>query len=843
MEPVAFGDYRAIARLGRGGMADVFLAVRNGIAGFTRLVVIKRLRDDLAQLPEGRRYRALLLDEARIAARLRHPNIVQALEVRNDAHMPYLALEYLDGQPLASVMTKARRARTPMPRPIALAVVSDLLSALSYAHTVADYDGTPLHVVHRDVSPQNVFLTYDGEVKLVDFGVAKFARAEGTEVGVIKGKLGYMAPEQARGAAIDGRADVFAVGVVLWELMAGRRLVRKGSQAETLQRLLFEPMPSLDGIVPDIDPRIAAICARALEREVSARYPDAAAMRSDIEHVLEGVRPRREEIAAFIAPMFELERHHVAERIRAAITGDSLISLEAVSLESGPVESLPPTHDPATTVLLSSRRSNETSGPLFGGFTPLPILPRRSRAVPYLVVALAATIVAIGVVGFQRLQASAGQRELAATSLAPAAPPPPGPPLPDLRLCGSNTVGAALAPALVERYLRTKRGATTVVRQDGGDSETHRLIAQLERGRFVVEISAHGTGTAFERLAANTCDLGMASRSMSAKEVAGPLGDLRAPATEHVIALDGIAVIVHPNNPLRTIERERLRDIFTGAITDWSQIGGTPRPIHVFARDSKSGTFDTFKATVLGATPVSDQAKRITDSNELADAVAADPDAIGFIGLPYIRSAKAVAVADTGALPMLPTSFTITTEGYLLSRRLFFYQRATDVPPVVADVVAFALSADGQTTVRDSGFVDLEVAIGANADCGKRCPDRYAKAVSNARRLSLDFRFRSGRDAMDSRATRDLDRLVHFLAAHPDSEILLLGFSDSAGDPSFNVQLSRQRAQAIAAELAIRGVRPASVEGFGAAMPVVSNTSESDRERNRRVEVWLRPRR
>lgn len=524
MEPVALGDYRVIARLGRGGMADVFLAVRNDIAGFTRLVVIKRLRDDLAELPEGRRYRALLLDEARIAARLRHPNIVQALEVRDDTHTPYLALEYLDGQPLASVMTKARRARTPMPTPIALAIVSDLLSALSYAHGATDYDGTPLLVVHRDVSPQNIFLTYDGEVKLVDFGVAKFARAEETEAGLIKGKLGYMAPEQARGAAIDGRADVFAVGVVLWELMVGRRLVRKGSQAETLQRLLFEPMPSLDGIVPDIDPRIAAICARALEREVSARYPDAAAMRSDIESVLEGARPHREEIAGFIAPMFGLERQHVAERIRAAITGDSLIMLE-----QAPLETTGSLNEPATTVLLSTRRSHGTSGVV----DAVRAAPRRSRAIPFLLAALAATLVAIGIVGYQRTHAS----------------------------------------------------------------------------------------------------------------------------------------------------------------------------------------------------------------------------------------------------------------------------------------------------------------------CGKKCPDRYAKAVTNARRLSLDFRFRSGRDAMDSRGTRDLDRLIHFLATRPDTEILLLGFSDSAGDPSYNTQLSRQRAQAIASELALRGVRPAAVEGFGAALPIASNSSEADRERNRRVEVWLRPRR
>jgi phosphate transport system substrate-binding protein len=307
-----------------------------------------------------------------------------------------------------------------------------------------------------------------------------------------------------------------------------------------------------------------------------------------------------------------------------------------------------------------------------------------------------------------------------------------------------------------------------------------------------------------------------------------------------VLALDGIAVIVHSNNPLRRLDRGTLRGVFTGEITDWAQLGGTAGPIHVLARDHHSGTFDTFKALVLGKQELRAGTPRFEDSTALADAVASDPNAIGFIGLPYVRAAKALAISDRGAQPMLPTAFTITTEGYLLARRLYLYTPTQPRSPLVTDLVSFALSPQGQQVVRDAGFIGLEVSAGETVACDARCPKRYAALVMGAQRLSVDFRFRYGSDDPDSRATRDLDRLVHYLTLHPGSKVVLLGFSDSSGNPQRNVRLSQLRAAAIARELATRGVRAAAVDGFGAAMPIAPSATEADRERNRRVEVWVR---
>ena len=201
MEPLSrnVGPYRLVASLGRGGQAEVYLAIRRGPAGFSKLVVIKSIRQEMEDDP---RFKDALMSEARLAARLHHPNVVQTLEVGDDAGRFYIAMEFLDGQPLHQVVRSAR-ASGGVGLPIAAAIVSDMLSGLHCAHELRDWDGRSLEVIHRDVSPQNVFITYEGEVKLVDFGIAKAATGgEVTQAGIIKGKAAYMAPEQALGLPI-----------------------------------------------------------------------------------------------------------------------------------------------------------------------------------------------------------------------------------------------------------------------------------------------------------------------------------------------------------------------------------------------------------------------------------------------------------------------------------------------------------------------------------------------------------------------------------------------------------------------------------------------------------------
>jgi phosphate transport system substrate-binding protein len=412
---------------------------------------------------------------------------------------------------------------------------------------------------------------------------------------------------------------------------------------------------------------------------------------------------------------------------------------------------------------------------------------------------------------------------------------------PPLRLCGSNTIGSELAPALVEAFLAEK-AASNIARRRGEGAESIAISAQLAGQRREVEIRAGGSATAFTGLADGSCDIGMASRAIHPAEVDALRqhghGDLRSSATEHVIALDGIAVIVHPDNPLHALDRAALHAVFAGKITDWSQLGAAAGPIEVLARDDRSGTYDTFKQLVLAGDPLAPNARRFADSEALSDAVAAEPRAIGFVGFAYVRAARALAVGEPGAAAMLPSLFTVGTESYMLSRRLYLYSLPRPRVPWVTELISFALSRRAQDVVAKSQFIGLGVSLQA-ASCEHACPEAYRQATAGAERASLDFRFRSGTSDPDSRAGRDLERLVSYLAELRASKVLLLGFSDSLGNPAVNDRLSLARAQAVQRELQLRGVHAAKVQGFGAALPVADNASEDGRQRNRRVEVWV----
>ncbi len=274
------GKYRIVAELGSGGMGDVYLAIVAGPNGFSKLVVLKVLKSDLA---ENADFLAMFLDEARLAAQLNHPNIVQTNEVGVEGGTYFIAMEYLEGQTLFRIQNrfgfagKVRLAHR-------LRVLADVLSGLHHAHEVADCDGKPLSLVHRDVSPHNVFVTYDGQNKLLDFGIAKHASATfKTETGIIKGKVGYMGPEQARGEELDRRADVFAVGVMLWESVAGGSLWGRLPSGVQVKRLMSGDIPSIRDAVPGVAAELELILAQALAPDCNDRYATAADFAAELD--------------------------------------------------------------------------------------------------------------------------------------------------------------------------------------------------------------------------------------------------------------------------------------------------------------------------------------------------------------------------------------------------------------------------------------------------------------------------------------------------------------------------------------------------------------------------------
>lgn len=268
-------------------MATVFLARLPGVAGFQRFVAIKRLHPHLSNEQE---FVEMFLDEARLAARIHHPHVVPILEIGTSEAGYYVVMEYIEGDSLSRLISRAAAAGETLPHGIALRIVVDALFGLHAAHELRDEFDQPVHLVHRDVSPQNILVGVDGSGRITDFGVARASsRLSATRSGQLKGKLAYMAPEQARGGDIDRRADVFAMAIVLWEALTGRRLFKAENEMATLNRVLFEPIPSPRSIEPSIPEVIDAVVMKALERDPNARYESAAEFADALENAAAGV--------------------------------------------------------------------------------------------------------------------------------------------------------------------------------------------------------------------------------------------------------------------------------------------------------------------------------------------------------------------------------------------------------------------------------------------------------------------------------------------------------------------------------------------------------------------------
>lgn len=410
-----------------------------------------------------------------------------------------------------------------------------------------------------------------------------------------------------------------------------------------------------------------------------------------------------------------------------------------------------------------------------------------------------------------------------------------------LRVHGSNTLGERLAPALAEAWLAA-RGHARIERFAPAHDELL-VRGSGPRGRLEVEIRAHGSSTGFADLLAGAADLAMSSRPVNGEEAARGrvLGALDSARQEAVLALDGVAVVVHPDNPLRQATLAQLRAIFSGTVRDWAQVGRDPGPIRLHARDARSGTYETFRSLVLGESGLHPAVRRYESTRELAQAVRADPDAIGFVGLAGIGEARALAVADAGEA-LLPTPFAVALEDYALSRRLYLYH-AERAPPLAREFVAFALSPAGQKVVDASGFV-AQQARALPSTLRRDTPHAYRALVRDAERLSLNFRFGTGSSLLDSKAQVDLERLAAFMRqpGQQGRELRLLGFADASEiAPYYALTLSNDRADLVAQQLGARGVAVRRVRGMGGAAPLAGNHSASGRQRNRRVEVWLGP--
>lgn len=277
-----YGRYELLGRLAYGGMAEIFLA-REAHVSAHRMLVIKRV---LPHVAEDQHFVDMFVDEATLAMQLNHPNICHVYSFGEEDGTYYIAMEWVNGKPLSKVIRNAR-AQGGLPVPMALKIIANIAEALDYAHRACDAKGEPLGIVHRDVSPQNIMVSFDGAVKLLDFGIAKASsHSTRTEAGVIKGKFAYMSPQQCVGEPIDGRADIFALGVCLYEALTGKNPYRCKTEFETMTKIVSEPTPSARGRRPDVPEEVDAILAKALMKQPERRYQSAGEMQLALEEVI-----------------------------------------------------------------------------------------------------------------------------------------------------------------------------------------------------------------------------------------------------------------------------------------------------------------------------------------------------------------------------------------------------------------------------------------------------------------------------------------------------------------------------------------------------------------------------
>jgi serine/threonine protein kinase len=434
--PRHFGKYMLMRKLASGGMAELFLALHRSVAGFEKLVVIKRI---LPQMNQDRQFIDMLLHEARIAATLSHPNIVQTFDVGQVDGTYFIAMEHIHGEDIRTVVRQMKKkAVLEFPLEHALGIVIGLTSGLAYAHEKRDLDGKLLDIVHRDISPQNIVVTFSGDVKVVDFGVAKSLHAnEESKGGQLKGKVPYMSPEQAAGEDIDHRSDIFACGVILFELTTGKRLFKGGSEYDTLKLICETEYPMPSDVAPNYPPQLERIVMKALAKRREARYQSAREMQADLESFV-----RQERLPVSVVQMSAWMQRLFAEKLTEQKA--DLQDIKAMADEIA-AQGPPPDYAPASTGSHPSARFDQsnTGAAAPAAATTIPPVKKSSTG---LFAGIALALAAAGAGGYFLMTRDAATKPVESpTTSAPAAEvaPPPVDPKGKLKI-ESDPVGAAI---------------------------------------------------------------------------------------------------------------------------------------------------------------------------------------------------------------------------------------------------------------------------------------------------------------------------------------------------------------------------------------------------------------
>lgn len=691
------GRYILERRIASGGMADVYLARQTGPFGFSKTVALKVLKTDVAGDTDSVR---MFLREALVAAEFQHPHLVQVYEVGTEGGKLFLAMELVRGVSVATLMHLLATKERSIPIPIAARICADVLDGLGYAHEAKGADGVPLELVHRDISPQNILVSVDGVVKLVDFGIARAETILGRTQGMrIKGKFSYMAPEQWEpGRAIDARADLFALGVCLYEMSTGSGRLFKGSSAPELYKaVVIDDIPPPRARVPDYPDALSDVVMGALERRVSNRFASAREMRDALLDACDAAGWHVDNAVLGKLVAFALDGQSIEDRWERIAEGklpspgeelDTLVTdtdgrlSEPIPLR--PVSLGPPKPPPseeqgyalgaAEVAVAAMQRSDPRDAYAMGSLSPaerpadFAPAPSRSRTVLGLV-ALAGWLCAGATLGLWQRAKNQVQVLTARVQSEVLLPAPSS---------ATNTGVALLAdPATVDVAaawcvsLRTELGVAA--RVEPGDA-----LARLVSGASSLALR---TGSADPHSVASARAQGI---------------DLQSPASERVVGWDHAVVVVHPSNSTASMSVAQLATIFSGV--------GSLSPVVTGAGTAPRALLDEVILGPAGAS-LSPRASLVADERAAVARVAQDPTAVALVRMVHLGpGVRAVPVVGARGGAVLPSRDAIRGGAYPLARPLMLYTRGGPIGPTL-QLVNVALSPEGQAAVERAGFV------------------------------------------------------------------------------------------------------------------------------------------
>ncbi len=440
------------------------------------------------------------------------------------------------------------------------------------------------------------------------------------------------------------------------------------------------------------------------------------------------------------------------------------------------------------------------------------------------------------------IAAATATAPVAAAPVVPVAARPALPTVVLLRLAGSDAVAPKLIRRLASSYLALI-GDTSI---SAAPSAIRRQVdvSGLQTGqREVISVLETSSAGGFNALLRGNADMVVSNRKLTPAEAEQlqTVGDLTLPAHEHVIAVQGIALIVHPTNKISALTVGQVQSILSGRLTNWAEIGGTPGPIKLQVMAVPEDGGDTPQDAIISSDTLSPAVIRSPSEQAVAARVVSDRDSLGIVTVGSTGAAKVLAIADGGAPPTLPTEATLAAESYPFSQRIYLYG-VNGGNGFIRRFADYVSSANGQAAVEAAGYISLAIKT-ESAAVPDVASDRYKQLVQGATRMSVDFRFQPGSVDLDSRGARDMDRVIAFLKSQrvPANKIVLAAFADNSGQAATNQAVSQRRAESVASALTRGGFTPGKIASFGSELPVADNATPEGRERNRRVEVYLVP--